>query len=268
MTVISAGDGWRLLPLGDVWRYRELLYFFVWRDIKVQYKQTVLGAAWAVWNPVLNMIIFSVLFGYFMNVPSEGPYPIFVYAALLPWNFFSSAVTQSSLSLVNQTHLVTKIYFPRVLLPLTGVGTSLVNVVPAFGVYLLLMFWYGHVPGWTVLLFPILIAMTGVTALSVGLIFSSATLTYRDFRHLIPSVVQAWMYLSPVIYATTLVPERFRWLLMLNPMTGLISAFRSALLGQPMDWTALGVSVLLSLTLLVVGLLAFHRTERRFADVA
>ena len=269
VTVIAPATGWRLLPAREVWRYRELLYFFIWRDVKVQYKQTVLGAAWAVWNPVLNMVIFSILFGRLVPVPSDdAPYPIFVYAGLLPWTFFANSVTQSSLSLVNQTHLVTKIYFPRVLLPMAAVGTSLVNVIPALGVYALMMAWYGHVPGPIVLLLPVFVLLAGLAGLGVGLIFSSATLTYRDMRHLVPSVVQAWMYLSPVIYAPSLVPDRYRWVMDLNPMAGVIGACRSSLLSKPMDWMALGTSAGLTSALLAVGLIAFHRTERRFADVA
>lgn len=269
ITVIEPTRPWVLLRTGELWGYRELLFFLVWRDIKVQYKQTLLGAAWALWQPTLNMIIFTVVFNVLLKVPSGNvAYPLFVFSGLLPWALFASAVNSSSNSLLAQSHLVTKIYFPRVLLPLTEIGTSLVNSLPALGLYALMMVYYGQVPGLTILLVPPLILLVALTALAVGLTLSSSMLIYRDVRYVVPSLVQAWMYLTPVIYGAELVPEPYRWLLLLNPLSGSIGAIRSCLLGQPVAWAALGLSVVMTAVMLVVGLLAFHRSERRFADVA
>lgn len=269
ITVITPSRPWVLLRTREVWNYRELLWFLVWRDIKVQYKQTVLGAAWALWQPTLNMLIFTVLFGGLIKIPTGGvAYPLFVFSGLLPWAMFASAVNNSSNCLLNQAHLVTKIYFPRVLLPLTDIGTSLVNALPSMALYVGLMLYYHQQPTWQLLLVPPLILLVALNALAVGLILSSTMLIYRDVRYVVPSLVQAWMYLTPVIYGSELVPSQYRWLLSLNPLTGSIGAIRSCLLGQPVGWAALGLSAFLAAVMLVVGLLAFHRSERRFADVA
>jgi lipopolysaccharide transport system permease protein len=267
--VIEPQYGWRAIDFGELWRYRELLCFLVWRDVKVRYKQTVIGAAWAILQPLCQMVIFSVIFGAFAKIPSEGfPYPIFVYAGLLPWTFFANAVSQSSVSLVNQSQLLTKVYFPRLFIPSSSIGVGLVDFSLSFCVYVCLMLWYGHAPGVSVLLLPLLLLLTMMTALGVGVLLASVTVAYRDFRLVVPFMVQIWMYLSPVVYAVTLVPEKYRWIMAINPMTGIIGGFRSALLNQPVDWNALGISAVVASLLLFVGVLNFRRTERRFADIA
>lgn len=268
VTVIQPQRGWRAVDARELWLYHELLFFLIWRDIKVRYKQTVIGAAWAILQPVCTMVIFSVIFGSFAKIPSDGvPYPVFVYAGLLPWLFFANAVSQSSQSLVAQSQLLTKVYFPRLFIPASSIGVGLVDFSLSFCVYLGLMVWFAHLPGLSVLLLPGLLFLTVLTALGVGIFLASITVTYRDFRIVVPFMVQVWMYLSPVVYAVTLVPEQYRWIMALNPMTGIIGGFRSALLNQPVDWNALGVSTIISSILLIIGIANFRRTERRFADI-
>lgn len=267
--VIRPRKGWIGIDWAELVRYRELLYFLVWRDVKVRYKQTVLGAAWAVIQPVFSMVIFSIIFGKFAKIPSEGlPYPIFVYAGLLPWTFFSNAVRQSGMSLVNQSHLLTKIYFPRLFVPAACIGAGLVDFALSFGVYLGIMLWYMHLPGLTVLLLPLLVLLTIITALGTGYLLAGLTVTYRDFRFVIPFMMQAWMYASPVVYPMTLLPEKYRWIMALNPMSGVIGGFRSTLLNQPIDWSGLGISSLTAISIFLFGLHNFRRVERRFADIA
>ncbi|MFQ5805448.1 MAG: ABC transporter permease [Phycisphaerae bacterium] len=267
--VIERQSGWRAIDFRELWRYRELLYFLVWRDIKVRYKQTVVGAAWAVIQPVCTMVIFSIIFGRFAKIPSDGvPYPVFVYAGLLPWLFFANSVSQSSLSLVSQSHLLTKVYFPRLFIPATSIGVGLVDFTLSFGVYVGIMLWYGHLPGISLLLLPSLLLLTALTAFGAGVSLASVTVAYRDFRIAVPFMVHVWLYLSPVVYPVTLIPEQYRWIMVFNPMTGVIGGFRSVLLNQPIDWAALSASVFITLTILAVGVWNFRRTERRFADIA
>jgi lipopolysaccharide transport system permease protein len=269
LLVIRPTPGWRAIAVGELWRYRELLYFLVWRDIKVRYKQTVIGAAWAILQPVCTMVIFSIFFGAFARIPSDGvPYPIFVYAGLLPWVFFANAVSQGGVSLVSQTHLLTKVYFPRLFLPAACIGVGLIDFALSFAVYIGLMFWYAHTPGPAILLAPVLAGLTAVTALGVAVLLSALTVVYRDFRIVVPFMVQIWFFLSPVVYPVTIVPESWRWIMALNPMTGIIGGFRAALLGQPLDWAGLGAAALVSCAVLGLGILYFRRTERFFADVA
>jgi lipopolysaccharide transport system permease protein len=269
VTLIRPQRGWRGIDARELWRCRELLYFLVWRDIKVRYKQTVIGAAWAIIQPVCTMIIFSIIFGKFAKIPSEGlPYPVFVYAGLLPWLFFANAVSQSSLSLVNQSHLLTKVYFPRLFIPAASIGVGMVDWALSFCVYVGIMLWYAHLPGLSVILLPGLLLLTAVTALGVGIFLASVTVVYRDFRMVVPFMVQVWLYLSPVVYPVTIVPEACRWTMALNPMTGIIGGFRSVLLNRPLDWGTLGVSAIIALILLVIGVYNFRRAERRFADIA
>jgi lipopolysaccharide transport system permease protein len=269
VTVIEPRTGWRSVDWAELWHSRELLYFFIWRDIKVRYKQTVIGAAWAVLQPVCTMAIFAVIFGGFAKLPSDGvPYPLFVYAGLLPWTFFSNAVSQSSLSLINQARLLTKIYFPRLHIPAASVGVGLADFALSFGVYVVLMLWYSHAPGPGILLLPLFLLLTVIAALGVGVLLASVTVAYRDFRIVVPYIVQIGMFLSPVVYPATLVPERYRWVLALNPMTGIIGGFRGALLNHPFDWPAIATAAVVSVALLVIGVLNFRRTERRFADIA
>ncbi|MBN1571040.1 MAG: ABC transporter permease [Acidobacteria bacterium] len=268
VNIIQPHHGWLSLDFREMWQYRELLYFLVWRDIKVRYKQTVLGAAWAVLQPVLSMLIFTVIFGRFARIPSEGvPYSIFVFAGLLPWTFFSTAVTQGSLSVVNQANLLTKIYFPRIFIPTASIGVALVDLCFSFAVYLFIMFWYSHWPGLYATLLPALLLLTMMAAAGFGYLLSSVTVIYRDFRHAVPFMIQIWLFVSPVVYPVTMLPENYRWIMALNPMCGLIGGFRSALLNKPMDWMSLTISSIVTVAIFLFGLYNFRRMERRFADM-
>lgn len=267
-TVIVPPKGWHMLNWRELWAYRELLWVLTSRDIKVRYKQTVLGAAWAVLRPVLTMLIFSVVFGTLAKMPSDGfPYPVFVYAALLPWTFFATAISASGQSLVGSTNLVSKVYFPRLIIPLSSIGAGLVDLAISTGILLLMMLWYGV--GWSVNLFaaPVLLLAVIFIALGVGTLLSALTVAYRDFTHLTPFIVQIWMYVTPVIFPVSLVPERWQWLLYLNPMTGLIEGFRSAFLGKAFDMHGLGISFAIAVVVFVVGVTYFEKVERRFADI-
>ena len=268
-TIIRPRPGWIAIDWRELWDSRELLAFLVWRDISVRYKQTVLGLAWAILQPVFTMVVFTVIFGNLAKMPSHGaPSPIFVYAGLLPWMFLSTAVTGASQSLVNQQALLTKIYLPRLFVPAASVGGGLVDLAVSFGVFAILMAIYGVMPGWGVLAVPFLVLLTLVASLGVGLALAALTVTYRDFRYVIPFMIQAWMYLSPVIYPVTLVPPKWQLLLAVNPMVGIIDGFRSALLGTPWNLPALAISTGCACTSLLFGLFYFRKTERRFADVA
>jgi lipopolysaccharide transport system permease protein len=268
VTIIKPTQGWRSLDLQELWSFRELFRVLVERDVKVRYKQTVLGFAWAILQPVMAMIVFSIFFGSFAKMPSDGlPYPIFVYAALLPWMFFANAVTSSSSSLINSTNLVSKVYFPRLIIPLSSVGAGLVDFAIAGSILLLMMIWYGV--GWSLnlLLAPVLTFGVMFAALGIGTLLSALTAAYRDFRYVVPFMVQIWMFATPVAYPTSIVPEGWRWLFYLNPMTGLIEGFRSAFLGRPFDIPALLVSFVIVVALFVVGVAYFEKVERRFADI-
>ncbi|HMF54723.1 MAG TPA: ABC transporter permease, partial [Pyrinomonadaceae bacterium] len=247
------------------WAYRELLYFLVWRDVKVRYKQTVLGAAWAILQPLLLMLIFNFFFARLGGISSGNiPYPLFAYAGLLPWTFFATAITNSGNSLVGSTNLITKVYFPRTFLPAAAVGAGLVDLAIAFGLLIIMMIYYGVGLHLSFALLPVLIVLVTLLALGVGLLMSALNVKYRDVRYALPFIIQIWMFTSPVIYP---VPERWRWLLSMNPMTGIIEGFRAALFGQPFNWLTLGVSAAITLALLVCSALAFNRMEKSFADV-
>ena len=273
LTVIQPTKGWASLQLGAVWQYRELLYFLVWRDIKVRYKQTALGVAWVVLQPVISMLVFSGLFGVLLNTPSNGvPYPVFVYAGLLPWTYFSGSLARSAVSLVDSRNLITKVYFPRLIVPLTGVLAGLIDFAVGFVVLIILMLLYGIVPSAAVVFLPLFLLLAILTALGFGLWLSALNVRYRDIGYLIPFLVQIWLYVTPVIYSVSLIPERFQFLLGLNPMTSVIAGFRWALLGQApaSDYSSLWVIVLSLITMFVVlisGLIFFRRTERTFADI-
>jgi lipopolysaccharide transport system permease protein len=267
--VIRPRSGWIRIDWREIWEARELLYFLVLRDIKVRYKQTVLGVAWAVIQPLSTMIVFTIIFGNFAKIPSDGfPYALFVFAGLLPWTYFSNNITQASQSLVNQQALLTKIYLPRLFVPAAPVLGGLLDFAVAFAVFAVLMFYYGVSVGPQVLLLPLLVLLTAAASLGVGLTLAALTVTYRDFRYVVPLLVQLWMYLSPVIYPVSILPEKWQSLLALNPMVGIIDGFRAALLGVPINGTTLIVSSVAALGLLACGLVFFRNTERRFADVA
>ena len=267
--VIRPRTGWIGIDWRELARSRELLYFLVWRDIKIRYKQTVLGVAWAVLQPLLTMVIFTVIFGRFAGIPSEGvPYALFVFAGLLPWTFFANGLGQGGQSLVNQQNLLTKIYFPRLFVPTAAVGAFLVDLLIAFGIYALLLATYRFVPSWQVVLLPLPLALTVLLTLGASYTLASLTVLYRDFRYIIPFLVQILMYASPVIYPARLLPPRYQWILALNPMCGIIEAYRSAILGTPWNLPVLGLATATTLALFAFGLFYFRRTERRFADIA
>jgi lipopolysaccharide transport system permease protein len=268
VTVIEPPRGWRMLDWRELWAYRELLWVLAARDVQVRYKQAVLGAAWAVIRPFTTMVIFSVVFGRLAGMPSEGfPYPVFVYAGLLPWTFFASAVTSSGQSLVGSAHLVSKVYFPRLIIPLASAGSALVDLLFSAVILLAMMAWWGV--GWTPSLFvaPLLLPILVFAALGVGTLLAALTVSYRDFTHITPFLVQVWMFVTPVIYPVSLVDEGWRWLLYLNPMTGVVEGFRSTFLGKPFDTVGLAASLTVSLALFIFGVAYFEKVERRFADV-
>jgi lipopolysaccharide transport system permease protein len=267
--VIEPSRGWVPLKLDELWQYRELLFFLIWRDLKVRYKQASLGIAWAVIQPLMTMVIFSVIFGHLAKLPSEGiPYPVFSYAALLPWQLFSGALTRSGSSLVGNATLLTKVYFPRLIIPLSATIGGLVDFSISFLVLLGLMLFYGMAPTWAILWLPLLIVFTLVTALSVGLWLSALNVQYRDVQHIIPFIIQAWMYASPVAYSAELIPSGpWRFVYGLNPVAGVIQSFRWALLGANPPGELMLVSVGMVMTLLVTGLYYFRRMEKVFADV-
>jgi len=267
--VIEPSEGWVSLKLRDLWEYRELLYFLTWRDIKVRYKQTVLGAAWAIIQPFFTMVVFSLFFGKLAGIPSDGiPYPIFSFAALVPWTFFSNALSQSAASLVGSSRLITKIYFPRLTIPIAAVLSGVVDFLLAFIVLLGMMLFYGITPTINVIWLPFLLVLALVTALGVGLWLSAMNVQFRDVRYAVPFMVQAWMFASPIAYPSSLLDEPWRTLYGINPMVGVVEGFRWALLGTA---TAPGpiivVSSLASLALLVSGAFYFRRMEKTFADV-
>jgi lipopolysaccharide transport system permease protein len=269
--VIRASPGWRAIDLRELWRYRELLYFLTWRDIKVRYKQTVLGAAWAVIQPLAAMLIFTLFFGRLAGLDQRTgsiPYPVFSYAALLPWTFFANALTAASNSLLGNANLISKVYFPRPIIPGSAVLGGLVDYAIALGVLLLLQLRYQVAPPWTAILtVPLLTVLVTALALGVGLWLSALNVEYRDIRYAVPFLVQLWMFGTPIVYPLSIVPPQYRWLVDLNPMAGVVEGFRSALLGQAWDWTALSLSIVLTTVLLFTGSYYFRRLERRFADV-
>ena len=271
--VIEPSQGWVNLQLRALWQYRELLYFLVWRDIKVRYKQTALGVAWIVLQPVISMLVFSGLFGVLLKVPSGGvPYPIFAYTALLPWTYFAASLNRSSTNLVDSANLITKVYFPRLVIPLSGVLSGLVDFAVAFVMLVGLMLYYRIAPTSAVILLPLFLLLALLTALGFGLWLSALNVRYRDVKVMVPFIVQIWMYLTPVVYGSSLIPERFRWLLGLNPMTGVVEGFRWALLGRHLaDAQAPGplfvVSIVIALLVLFTGAVFFRNTERTFADI-
>ena len=268
LTAIEAGRRWRIIDLSELWRFRELLWVLTLRDVKVRYKQTILGIAWAVIQPTLMMVIFSLVFGRLAKIPSDGvPYPIFVYSALLPWTFFANSVGNAGNSLVASSNLVRKVYFYRLIIPLSSVGAGLIDFVFAFIILLLMMIYYGV--GWSLnLLFaPFLLFGIALTALGVGVLLSALNVAYRDFRYVIPFLVQIWMFVTPVVYPVSVVPEKWRWLLYLNPMSGFIDGFRSAFLGRPYDVHSLLVAAAVSVGVLIAGVVYFGKVERKLADI-
>jgi lipopolysaccharide transport system permease protein len=255
----------------DLWRYRELFYFLAWRDILVRYKQTAIGVAWALIRPFLTMVVFSVVFGQLANLPSEGnaPYPILVFAAMLPWQFFANALTECSNSLITNANLISKVYFPRLVVPTSAVIVSFVDFLISGVILLGLMAWYNQVPSWRIVTLPLFVAIAFAAAMGAGLWLAALNVQYRDFRYVVPFLVQFGLYVSPVGFSSAIIPDRWRLLYSLNPMVGVIDGFRWAIIGGDVAlyWPGFLLSLLLVVVLLVTGILYFRRMERTFADV-
>jgi len=269
VTVIGPAEGWLGVNLRELWPYRELLYFLVWRDIKVRYKQTVIGVGWAIIQPFFTMIVFTLFFGLLARVPSDGlPYPVFYYAALLPWMYFANALTNATNTVVEHRWVITKIYFPRILLPMAAVVSGLLDLGIALTLLGGMLLFYGVAPGWPILLLPVFLLLAVATALGVGLWLSPLNALYRDVRYAVPFLVQLWMFASPVAYPSSLVPERWRGLYALNPMAGVIEGFRWSLsCKEGPDFGVMMMSAAIVLALLLGGIVYFNRVERTLADV-
>lgn len=258
----------QLVNFKDLWAYRELLYFLVWRDVKIRYKQTVLGALWAIIQPLLTMLIFTLIFSRIAKIESDGiPYPVFAYAALLPWTFFANAITTSGNSVVSNSQLITKVYFPRLIVPVAAVFASLVDLAVAFPLLLVLMFYYQADLTLNILMLAPLVALTTLLAIAVGLFLSSLNVKYRDVKFAIPFLIQIWMYISPIAYPSSVVPSKWRMLYSVNPFAGIIEGFRAALFGHPFDWQSLAVSLVITLASLLYALYHFRKMESGFADI-
>jgi lipopolysaccharide transport system permease protein len=269
ITIIEPKKGWIPVNLREIWNYRELLHFLTKRDIKVRYKQTVLGGLWAIIQPVFTMVVFTLFFGRLAKMPSDGiPYPIFVYAGLLPWTYFANALSASGNSLVGSANLITKVYFPRLIVPASASLAGLLDFFIAMLVMGAMMVYYHFIPNIGILLFPVLIGLTFLCAVGVGLWLSALNVQYRDIRYVIPFLIQLWMFVSPVIYPVSMVKEKYHWLLALNPMGGVIEAYRASLLGHlPIDWFLLGLSAAIIFIVFISGLYYFRRMEKTFADI-
>jgi len=267
--VIRPSTGWVPLRLGELWAYRELIYFLVWRDIKVRYKQTLLGAGWGILQPFLMMLVFTVFFAHLTDIPSDGlPYPIFAYTALVPWTYFAYALNHSSNVLVENASLIRRVYFPRLILPVASVMAGLLDLAIAFVLIIGFMVYYGIAPSWEIVFLPFFVVLTIGAVLAVGILFSALNIEFRDIRYTLPFVVQIWLLATPVAYPSSLVSEPWRTLLGINPMAGVVDGFRWSLLGADPPSAMIAVSVLTTVVVLVGGLAYFRRMERTFADVA
>ena len=268
VVVLEPRHGWRQLGLGEIWSHRELLYFFIWRDLKIRYKQTVFGAAWAVMQPVLLMLVFSVSIGRLPGVgPTGVPYPLFVFAGLIPWTLFASSLVGASNSLVGGEAIITKVYFPRLLLPFSSVGSFVLDFAISLGALAVVMLYYGVTPTSAILWLPALTVMALVAALGVGTFLSAVNVKYRDVKYVVPFLVQLWLFGSPVVYTSSLIPSEWHAIYALNPMTGVVEGFRWALIGGPRPDELILVSALASGVVLLAALVYFRRVERTFADV-
>jgi lipopolysaccharide transport system permease protein len=266
---LEAPRSWQTLNLAELWEYRELLFFFVWRDVKVRYKQTVLGALWAVIQPLTTTFAFALLFGRFggMAKQVEGPYALHVFVGMLPWTFFANAVTAASNSLVGSGHLISKVYFPRIIVPIAAIASGLVDFAISFVVLVVMMTIYGVAPSWSMLAAPLFVFGTIVTAAGAGLIFAALVVTYRDVRFVITFVMQLWLFLTPVLYPITMIPATWHLLYAINPMAGMVAGFRASVLGTPMPLDVILVSTVSAALLSVGAIRYFVQVERRFADV-
>lgn len=268
LVTIQPGRFWRAIDFRELWSYRELLYFLTWRDVKVRYKQTLLGAAWAILQPLLTMLIFTLFFGQLAGIPSDGiPYPIFAYAALLPWTFLSNAVTNTGNSLVGSSNLITKVYFPRIIIPTSAVAAGLVDFGIAFMLLIGLMVYYSIPFTLGVLMLVPLTLLTTLLALGVGMWMSALNVKYRDVRYALPFLIQLWMFASPIIYPSSMLPQKLKWALTLNPLTGIIESYRAFLFGRRPDWGALLIATAITVLILMFSIFWFRRMEKEFADI-
>ena len=265
MNQFAYGSDW----IQELWRHRELFYFLAWRDIKLRYKQTVLGVLWALIQPLFTMLVFTLFFGNLAKIPSDGaPYPLFYIAALLPWTYFAATLATAGNSLVVNAQLITKVYFPRAILPVSGAMSGLLDFAIGCLILVGLMIYYGVQPGWSLLMWPILLIPLVLVTVGIGMILASLNVRYRDIKYALPFMIQLWLFVTPVIYPTSIIPERFRFLAALNPLTGIIDAFRKSIIpSQEIDWQLLLVSSLLTLFIFAAGLVFFRKTERTFADI-
>ena len=265
--VIDAGRPSAAMDLSELWHYRDLLYFLTRRDVAVRYKQTVLGCLWAILQPLLTMVVFAVFLGTLAGVPSDGlPYPVFAYLGLLPWTYFAGAIARSGASMVSNAHVLTRVYFPRLLVPLSATLAALVDFAIAFAVLGGLMAWYGLAPAPTAVLVLPLVMVAAVCAAGVGMGLAALNARYRDVQHAVPFLMQLWMFATPVVYPASLVPEPWRPLLALNPLAGVVEGFRAAMLGRPLDWTSIAISTAAAAALAWLGVAQFRRMERTLAD--
>jgi lipopolysaccharide transport system permease protein len=267
--IIRPQPGWIGINWSEMVSHRELLFYFIWRDISVRYKQTILGPAWALLQPLILMLIFTVVFGRFVKVDSEEfPYPVFVFAGLIPWTLFSQGMHQSSLSLVNQHNLLTKVYFPRLFVPISAACVFLADLVISLGIYAFVLLYYRVAPSWTIVFVPLLVLLTLITTLSIGVLLAALTIFYRDFKHIVPFLTMIFMYVTPVAYSAKVFSPRAQMILSLNPMFGIVAAFRSAILGLDWNPASLTISTATALGAFLFAVFYFRRTERRFADFA
>ncbi|MHB8117584.1 MAG: ABC transporter permease [Methanothrix sp.] len=268
VTIIRPLNGWIPIDFKELWAYRELIYTFASRDIKIRYKQTALGATWAIIQPLFAMVIFTIIFGGLAKIPSEGiPYPLFSYAALLPWTLFAEGITRSTSSMITNSNIMTKVYFPRLVMPISGILSPSVDFAVAFIILIGMILYYGFVPTINIVWLPVFILLALATSLGVGLWLSALNVQYRDFQYTVPFIIQIWLYSSPVVYASSLVPEKYRLIYGLNPMAGVIEGFRWALLGTEPPSSMIFVSVLMVALILISGAYYFKRMEKTFADV-
>ena len=267
--IIKPPHSWLNIHVRELWEFRELLYFLVWRDVKIRYKQTLIGAAWAVFQPLLTMLIFSVIFGSLLKTPTDGiPYPLFSFAALIPWQLFSRALSDSANSLVNNQQMVTKIYFPRLFLPTSSILGGLLDFGISMLVLFCMMFYYQVHLTWAILTIPLFVLLAVMTSLAVGIWLSALNVKYRDVRYVLPFLLQVWLYATPIAYSTKIIPEKWRFIAGLNPMTGVVNGFRWALLGQTSETsTLLMVSIVIIVFLFLSGLIYFQYMEQTFADI-
>ena len=266
--IVNYADKPLTLDLREIWAYRDLLYFLTWRDIKVRYKQAAMGAAWAIIQPIGMMLIFAVFFGLFIGVPTDGiSFTLFYYCGLVPWMFFSGAVSAGSVSLLNSSNLITKVYFPRLIIPAGAVGALLLDLLITAVILVGLAFYFGIVWSWYLLFFPAAILLTVLLAVDLSVWLAALTVKYRDIRHALPFVLQLWMFLTPIVYPLSVVPEKWRWVMYLNPMTGIVEGIRSSLTGRPLNTIAIAFSFAIAIVSLLIAIRVFQRIEKTFADL-